>query len=445
MRTRQRRTARTAGALLGVAVLVAAGGCVNGAISGGSQPSASAIHEVRFYGTDGNMLNSIGERLTGFPDGLVGMKGTAPLTRLSHTFIERLKTVDPELKDDQYAGESYDAVVVASLAAQAAKTTAPQAIASQMVGVTTGHNICTSPAICMNLLNAGKDIAYRGVSLRLSGFTDAGEPSTATYGILHFTNKNQLDPDQTEFVPAGDPGAASTTPPPVPGKPADHGPLKIGALLPHTGALGPAGPPLFAGAQLAVRDINQAGGVLGKPVTWVDGDDHTDKALALETTKSLIAQGVDVIVGAGASSITAAVLPTVMEAGVVLISPCNTAAALSTVDDHGLYFRTAPPDGLQATALSDIIMRDGVRRLMIVARNDSYGQGLMNSVHDDLVKAGIDDTNIKLVQYDPDQPDFTHLGADVLSFAPDGVLVVGFDESTDAFDAIMKDKVTSRS
>ena len=64
----------------------------------------------------------------------------------------------------------------------------------------------------------------------------------------------------------------------------------------------------------------------------------------------------------------------------MLFSPCNTAAELSTVDDKGLYFRTAPPDGLQAAALTDIIMRDGVRRVAIVAREDAYGQGLMDAV-----------------------------------------------------------------
>ena len=68
---------------------------------------------------------------------------------------------------------------------------------------------------------------------------------------------------------------------------------------------------------------------------WVDGDDFTDKAKAVETAQRLINQeGVQVIIGAGASSITKAVLPTVLGAGVVLFSPCNTAAELDTVDDR---------------------------------------------------------------------------------------------------------------
>ena len=82
-------------------------------------------------------------------------------------------------------------------------------------------------------------------------------------------------------------------------------------------------------------------------------------------------------------------LPTVLAAGVVLFSPCNTAAELTTIDDKGLYFRTAPPDDLQAAALTDIIMRDGVRRVAIIARDDAYGRGLMDAVQKNLIAAGL--------------------------------------------------------
>ena len=46
------------------------------------------------------------------------------------------------------------------------------------------------------------------------------------------------------------------------------GVLKFGGVLPLTGALSFLSPPEIAGAELAVQDINAAGGVLGQPVTW---------------------------------------------------------------------------------------------------------------------------------------------------------------------------------
>ena len=131
------------------------------------------------------------------------MKGTTPLTPLSQSFRDRLRTVDPELRDEVYAGETYDAVVISALAAQIAKTTDPRAIAAQINGVTVGGQACDSPATCLPLVKAGTNIRYTGITLGFGGFTDAGEPSATTYGILRFADDSQLDMTQTQYVPTG--------------------------------------------------------------------------------------------------------------------------------------------------------------------------------------------------------------------------------------------------
>jgi ABC-type branched-subunit amino acid transport system substrate-binding protein len=439
--TRKLRRSMAAG-LVGV-TLLAVTACAKPATE--RDPLRPPSDHIHLYGTDGNMMNSLGEAVgEEYPDALAGMKGTAPLTRLSETFKRRLLAQDKGLKDFLYAGESYDAVVISALAAQIAGTTNPRAIADQINGVTAGGTICETPAACLSLVAASQDIAYRGVSLTLGGFTDAGEPSAGTYGILRFAGQNTLDDAQTEYVPTGDRGNETTKQPPA-STGGGGAPLRIGTLLPRTGDLASAGPPMFAGVTLAVNEINDAGGILGSDITLTHGDDGTDAKVAQATVDRLIRDAsVHVIIGAGASSITQAVLPSVMAAGRVLFSPCNTAASLTTADDQGLYFRTAPPDGLQATALTDIIMRDGVRRIYIVARDDAYGKGLMDSVRADLVDAGLDRDDIKAVPYSPDSPDFADLGTDIKAFGPDGALIIGFDESADALSSIMKAGLKSR-
>jgi branched-chain amino acid transport system substrate-binding protein len=432
-----------ASVLSAVAVLAVAG-CAPTSNTVGPDPLTHAPGQVHFYGTDGNMLNGIGDLLAkDHPNALVGMKGTTPLSRLSQSFRDRLRGVDPGLIDETFAGESYDAVVISALAAQIAKSTDPKAIAAQINGVTVGGTDCDGPTSCLNLIKAGTDIAYKGVTLGLGGFTDAGEPSASTYGILRFAGANHLDMSQTQYVPTGNASAATSNQPPAPGR-AGNGPLRIGALLPHTGDLASAGPPMFAGAQLGVKEINAAGGILNAPVVWVDGDDFTDGTKAVETAQRLINQdNVQVIIGAGASSITKAVLPTILAAGVVLFSPCNTAAELSTVADQGLYFRTAPPDNLQAAAITDVIMRDGVRRVAIIAREDAYGRGLMDAVQKNLVAAGIAADAVDATAYDPAKADFSTIAPAVKAFNPDGVLIIGFDETAKAIDALLKSGFTS--
>lgn len=411
--------------------------------------------QVHLYGTDGNMLNGIGEAIHEVhPDAIAGMKGTVPLARLTQNFRDRVRSVNPAIVDVTYAGETYDAVVISALAAEIAGSTDPRDIAAQINGVTVGGEVCETPAQCLTLIRNGQDIQYRGITLGLGGFTDAGEPSASTYGILRFGPGNRLVDGLTEYVPAGNAANASTATPPAGDRSGSGAPLRIGALLPQTGALATAGPPMFAAGELAVREINQAGGVLGRDVQWLVGDDGTNPEVAKASAQQLIDDGAQVLIGAGASGVSLALLPVIREAGVILFSPSNTAAVLTTEPDDGLYFRTAPPDGLQAAALADIIVRDGTRKLAIIYRDDAYGVGLAESTRQNLVAAGLAVEDIamlpysaeeanKLVAGEPTDFSFTNHAAQVRQDAPDGVLLIAFDETADIIDALVKADITS--
>jgi ABC-type branched-subunit amino acid transport system substrate-binding protein len=426
------------------AVLLSAGACGSSDTKSESPPAKA----VRLYGSDGNMSNSFGVEFKDQPGTLAGMKGTTPLTPLSDDFKRRLHEVDPKLNDYTYAAESYDAVVIISIAAELAGTTAPKELAKYVNGVTTGGEECDTVKQCLGLAKAGKDLEYRGVSLRRGGFTDAGEPSTASYATLHFDASDQLDNGKTEYVGAGDESTTTKAPAPAPRpaagrRPSEIGaPLKIGGLLPKTGDLSLMYPPLIAGTQLALKEVDEAGGVLGKPVKFFDGDDGTSPAVATKTVQRHLGQGVQVIIGAAASGITRAVLPTVVQAGRILFSPSNTAADLSAAEDKGLYFRTAPSDLLQGKALTDVIMRDSVQKVAIVARADAYGEGLQQNVSDDLKRAGMPAEQIRLLSYKPQEgddgpePDMSDVVQQIKSFDPDAVLVIGFGESAEVIKAL---------
>ncbi|MFG1675149.1 ABC transporter substrate-binding protein [Micromonospora sp. NPDC049282] len=431
------RTSRAALSTACAALLLATSAC------GSDEPKDAATTQVRLYGTDGNMQNSFAAEFKDRANLLNGMKGTTPLTPLPESFKERLRNVNPKLTDFLYAAESYDAVVISVLATQLAGTTAPSEIAKQIVGVTNDGQRCDEVAACLQLARAGQDLEYRGVSLTRAGFTDTGEPATASYGTLHFDNQ-QLDDGKTEFVGAGEESGASSKAPPrgrkARGKVKDA-PLVLGGLLPKTGDLALAYPPMAAGVTLALNEVNAAGGVLGEPVKFIEGDDGTNPAVAKATVASHVGQGVSVIIGAGASGISRAVLPDVVAAGRILFSPSNTDAGLSALDDKGLYFRTAPPDSLQGRALADVMLRDGPRKIVLLARKDSYGEGLQENVRAELEKAGVGADRLKLLTYappaDPATPvDFTGIAQEIKSFGPEAVLVIGFGESARAITAL---------
>jgi len=425
------------------AVVTALAGCAGEETP---EPEDSFPHLVRLYGTDGTMQNAFADNLAD-PSVLSGMKGTTPLTDLSPVFTNRLLEIDPDLQDFNYAGETYDAVVIVALAAELAGTPEPETVRHYIKGVTAGGEPCDTVERCLELARAGEDLQYRGVALRQGGLTDAGEPAMATYGTQHFGPDGRIDQAKTEFVGAGDPSRTTTEPQPTPGpRPTGMGeaePLRIGTLLPKTGDLAFAYPPMFAAAELAVSDINAAGGVLGQDVELIEGDDGTRPEVARQTVADHIDAGVHVIIGAGASRVTAAVLPDVVAAKRILFTPASTAHDLMGLEHDGYLFRTAPSDLLQGAALADMIMRDGVAKVAVISREDAYGDGLRDNTVEALRRFGVPPGDIVQLSYpvvdDPSQPipGVEELVRRVVREEPDGILVIGFAESAQIIQALV--------
>lgn len=358
---------------------------------------------------------------------LEGMKGTLPLVELSDEFKNRLKEIDPALEDYSYAAETYDSVVVIALAVEAAKTDGIE-FASEINGITRDGEKCTDFAACVELVKAGTDIDYDGVSGPLE-FSGNGEPTVASYGVQVFGADNRIDDAKTTFVEAAAPADADVAQVPVEGTRAGDGELKIGSILPQTGSLAFLGPPEFAGFDLAIKDINAAGGVLGKDVVRIKGDsgDATTDT-ASKTVDAQLSQNVDAIVGAASSGVSLTVIDKITAAGVVQFSPANTSKAFSNYDDKGLYFRAAPSDILQGAVLADVIAGDGASKVAIVARNDSYGTGLAEDLAKSLKAAGLEVVAEKI--YDEKATAFDAEVDAVKAAAPDAVVLIGFDETS---------------
>jgi branched-chain amino acid transport system substrate-binding protein len=146
------------------------------------------------YFVDGNTANYDKDATAPLPPGtLEGTKGTIPGAETAADFKDRLATVDPDLKDYAYAAESYDAVIVSSLAAIAADSDSGEAIAGEMVGVTTGGTKCTTFEECAGLLEEGEDIDYDGVSGPIE-LGETGSPTAASIGIYEYDGQNKISP-----------------------------------------------------------------------------------------------------------------------------------------------------------------------------------------------------------------------------------------------------------
>lgn len=218
------------------------------------------------------------------------------------------------------------------------------------------------------------------------------------------------------------------------------GPLKIGSLLPETGNLAFLGPPEFAGVDLAVKDINDAGGVLGNPVEHLRGDSgDTSTDIAQQTVDAHIAAGVSAIVGAASSGVSLTVIDKITSAGIVHFSPANTSPDLTTYADDGFYFRSAPPDTFQGAVLGQLMAQDvsgqeagGSGNAVFMNLDDAYGNGLAK-----YAIAAFSGTSTQIV-YNPQAAEFSADVAKAKAANPDAIAIIGFDETTKVLAELIK-------
>lgn len=219
----------------------------------------------------------------------------------------------------------------------------------------------------------------------------------------------------------------------------DDAELKIGSLLPTTGNLAFLGPPEIAGVDAAIAEINAAGGVLGKCVSVShkdSGDTSTDTAT--QSATALINEGVDAIVGAASSGVSLSVIDQVTGAGVVQISPANTAPTLSTYADNGFYFRTAPSDVLQGRVLGNLITGDGNETVGFLTIQDPYGTGLYDNAKISIEQAG--GTVVANEEFAGGTKNFSAQVDKVLAAKPDAIAIISFDEAKSILPELVKVK-----
>ena len=203
--------------------------------------------------------------------------------------------------------------------------------------------------------------------------------------------------------------------------------LKLGHLAPQSGPFAAMVTSVTTPVEMALEEINAAGGVNGAPVELAVRDDGADQAVAAAALDQLLeSDKVDAVLGPSSSAATLALLDKVNTSGVLACGGSATAADLSTADSGGYFFRTAPPDGFQGPALAELLIKDGRSKPAILVRNDSYGVGLGRSVSDALNEGGA--VAGKTITYDPAATTFETEVQSVADAAPDSVVVLGFPD-----------------
>ena len=202
--------------------------------------------------------------------------------------------------------------------------------------------------------------------------------------------------------------------------------LKIGAIMPLTGELADYGPAAKTGVELAVDEINKAGGVLSSPVALSVGDDQTSPQAGVDTAQKLVSvEKVNALVGPMGSGVFIPVAKTVaVPAGIPIISGSATSPVISTLESKGFTFRTVPSDAFQGVALAQVAKDKGYKSLGIIYVNNDYGKGLAETLEKSFVKNGGKVT--ASVPFEPKQASFRGEVQKAATGHPDALVVVAY-------------------
>jgi branched-chain amino acid transport system substrate-binding protein len=170
--------------------------------------------------------------------------------------------------------------------------------------------------------------------------------------------------------------------------------ITLGVISPNTGALAVYGAAVTTAVDLAVSEINTAGGINGQQITVINTDDQFDPTETLNAFNSLVSQGVGLIVGSVTSGCTSAITGAANEEGVVLLTPSATADSITTEDDY--VFRACYADGFQGAIAAYYAKQAGYTDVGVVyCAADTYSKGLYDSFAAAAATYGL---NIKAVE-----------------------------------------------
>ena len=160
-------------------------------------------------------------------------------------------------------------------------------------------------------------------------------------------------------------------------------PIKIGLLQPLTGPVSAAGIAIKDAAEIAVEEVNEAGGINGRPIELAIEDTANDPAQCTSAANKVISRDqVEAIIGAWGSSCTLAVIPVIERSEVPLLVETSSSYKVTDPQESGneWTFRLSPPTPLEAWVLRGKLVSDlGLKNVFFLSVNNDWGRGAVTA------------------------------------------------------------------
>ncbi len=204
--------------------------------------------------------------------------------------------------------------------------------------------------------------------------------------------------------------------------------IKIATILSKTGQAAQSNISTQVGIRLAVEELNQQGGVLGKTIELIELDNQSTAIGSKIAAQKAVREGVVCVLGANWSSHSLAMAPVLQEARIPMISPYSTNPQVTEVGDY--IFRICFIDSFQGRVMANFAFQDLKAKTagVLIHADSKYSEGLAQFFVEYFQKQG--GKILFEENYLEQAADYSHLVDKIMLFQPDIVFLPGYPKDS---------------
>lgn len=204
-----------------------------------------------------------------------------------------------------------------------------------------------------------------------------------------------------------------------------NGPIRLGALVPLTGAGGVWGPKMALVHRAVVDEVNAAGGVGGQRVEYDYEDDQTNPDTAVLAVRKLIdVDRVVAVMGVWSSAVAAPTLPICWQNKVMMLAIASS-DSLSALPHQGYFIRTNVDVLLQGREIGKFAIAQGAKNIFVLLAQTPFNIPMMKGLTEATQSHGI---KVGSLVYDSRKTSFRSEVDEALQSSPDLILLGGYPQ-----------------
>ena len=207
--------------------------------------------------------------------------------------------------------------------------------------------------------------------------------------------------------------------------------IKVGTIFPLSGGAGPDGQSVTNAVKLAIEQINEKGGLLGRKIALVSKDDESTPAVGVSRANEMIAEKVDLVIEGWNSPVTLAMQPILARAGILDITAVSKSDLILSGETNPLAVRINSSNGFDAGVIAKYVVETlKAKKVAFLTQNDVYGNGFQTAVEAEFKKLNFSGEVMMTEKFAFKDTDFRVQLTNLKTANPDAIIVTNSSNSS---------------